>query len=76
MRLNTRGNDIQTAVRGAMTAPPINVNTREPLRREIELIEFERVLRIPVLDRNGKMIGSISHVDIAKLHSRFETRRH
>jgi CBS domain-containing protein len=48
-----------------MTAPAVTVGADEPLDRAIELMEQERIRRIPVIEADGKLVGILSQVDIA-----------
>jgi CBS domain-containing protein len=54
-----------TLARTIMSAQPLSVMADDPLRRAAQLMEREHLRRLPVVDRDGAIVGVISQVDIA-----------
>lgn len=54
----TKANDI-------MTLLPVTVFADDPLRTAIDVMEEEGIRRVPVVDKNGTIIGIVSQVDVA-----------
>lgn len=53
-------------VREIMTSPAITIGPDEDIRDAGRILEEKRIKRLPVVDREGKLIGIISRADIIK----------
>jgi CBS domain-containing protein len=58
--------DTTQLVEDAMTPDIISVGTDEPLERAIQIMAFEGVHRLIVLDRDGRLAGIITAMDILR----------
>ncbi|HLG23178.1 MAG TPA: CBS domain-containing protein [Candidatus Manganitrophaceae bacterium] len=47
-----------------MTADPVSVREDTPSEKIIEILQEKRLIRAPVVDKNGKLIGIVARRDI------------
>lgn len=47
-----------------MTQRPITVSAEEPINEALELMRQEKIRRLPVLDRRGKLVGIVTEKDL------------
>jgi CBS domain-containing protein len=65
VRAVAEGRDGKTKVSDCMTAHVETVNKNDSVDRVLELMERERVRRVPVTDRDGRIVGIIAQADLA-----------
>lgn len=53
-----------------MTAPPITVEPQASLAAAARVMEEQRVKRLPVVDREGVLVGIVSRRDLLRVHLR------
>lgn len=58
-----------TTARDIMTHMVVTVLPDETVNSAITLMRDEQVTRLPVIDREGRLIGMLSHTDIAAISS-------
>jgi CBS domain-containing protein len=54
-----------TLVQEVMTREPIACNPDDDVEKVLDAMQSHRIRRIPVIDRNGQLIGIIAQADIA-----------
>jgi acetoin utilization protein AcuB len=47
-----------------MTPRPVTVGLNEPINEALSLMRQEKIRRLPVLDKNGKLVGIVSEKDL------------
>jgi CBS domain-containing protein len=60
------GNPLSLEVRELMTQPVFTIGEWDHIDNAIELMEEKQVRRLPVVDRNGRIVGILSQSDLAK----------
>lgn len=55
----------RTLARDVMTRLPVTVQERSSLTDAMILMRTEKLRRLPVVDRNGTLVGILSQVDVA-----------
>jgi CBS domain-containing protein len=53
-----------------MTSPAITVESDTPLAAAARIMDSERVKRLPVTDRSGRLVGIVARSDLLKTHLR------
>jgi CBS domain-containing protein len=53
-------------VRALMTQPVYTAGELDPVERAADLMERKHVRRLPVVDRNGRLVGILSQTDLAR----------
>lgn len=67
-RVLARGrNPIDLHAEACMSTPAITIHQHAPIEECIRLMEENRIRRIPVLDRQGRICGIVSQVDLARI---------
>ncbi len=67
IRAVKEGKDIKNLVtEGIMTKNPITVKEDTPVSEIINILETKHIIRVPVVDKDGKLIGIVSRRDILK----------
>lgn len=68
MRVCARGLDMQSTTLGSvMTRNPVTVNENDSARRVMELMNHFGFRHVPVVDKEGRLIGVVSLRDISRL---------
>ncbi len=49
-----------------MTPRPITVNEETSLPEALELMRKEKIRRLPVLDKHGKLVGIVTELDLLR----------
>lgn len=75
VRAVAEGKDGKTTVRECMTDDVETVNKNDPVSAVLELMSQEQVRRIPVTDREGRLVGIIAQADLAVDYASDEPRR-
>jgi CBS domain-containing protein len=65
VRAVAEGRDGKAKVSDCMTAHVETVNKNDSVDRVLELMEREQVRRVPVTDRDGRIVGIIAQADLA-----------
>lgn len=64
----------RTSVESVMSRPAIVCSPDDPYEHALETMEHHQLRRVPVVDRQGRVVGIISQSDIAlRLHDRRQT---
>ena len=58
------------AAREAMTSPPVTIGPDRPLHEAADLMIRERINRLPVVGRAGRLLGIVTRADIVRAFSR------
>jgi CBS domain-containing protein len=58
-------NPAETSVQDVMTGSPITCYADDDLNETLEMMASHQVRRIPVIDRNGDIVGIIAQADVA-----------
>ena len=58
------------AAREAMTSPPVTIGPDRPLREAADLMIRERINRLPVVGRAGRLLGIVTRADVVRAFSR------
>jgi CBS domain-containing protein len=67
IRAVKQGKDLKNVTaEDIMTKNPITVNEDTPVNEIINILETKHILRVPVVDRDGKLAGIVSRRDILK----------
>ena len=53
-----------------MTRPAVTIGPDEPVTRAARLMYTRRVKRLPVTDKDGKLIGIVSRADVLSIYGR------
>lgn len=64
-----------TTARDIMTLLVVTVSPDETVNSAITLMRDEQVTRLPVTDREGRLIGMLSHTDIAAISSASQVQK-
>lgn len=59
-------NPADVEVRSLMTQPVYTASQFDPLDKATELMDQKHIRRLPVIDRNGRLVGILSQTDIAR----------
>lgn len=65
VRAVAEGKDGNTMVRDAMTTEVEAVNKNDPVSNVLNIMQREQVRRVPVTDREGRLVGIIAQADLA-----------
>lgn len=65
VRAVAEGKDGNTMVRDAMTKEVEAVNKNDPISNVLNVMQREQVRRVPVTDREGRLVGIIAQADLA-----------
>ena len=61
-----RSDGKETEGKGNHDAPPICVGEETPVSEIARIFAEKRINRVPVTDRNGKLVGIVSRADIVR----------
>jgi CBS domain-containing protein len=75
IRAVAEGKDGRTKVSECMTDDVETVNKNDPVRQVLELMQREQVRRVPVTDREGRLVGIIAQADLAVEYADTSHRR-
>lgn len=75
VRAVAEGKDGKTTVKEYMTDDVETVNKNDPVREVLRLMSQEQVRRVPVTDREGRLVGIIAQADLAVDYASEEPRR-
>jgi CBS domain-containing protein len=75
IRAVAQGKDGKTKVSECMTEDVETVNKNDPVRQVLELMQREQVRRVPVTDREGRLVGIIAQADLAIEYAETSHRR-
>ncbi|CAN5671524.1 hypothetical protein BH23GEM8_BH23GEM8_02120 [soil metagenome] len=75
IRAVAEGKDGRTKVSECMTDDVETVNKNDPVRQVLELMQREQVRRVPVTDREGRLVGIIAQADLAVAYADTSHRR-
>jgi CBS domain-containing protein len=75
IRAVAQGKDGKTKVSECMTDDVETVNKNDPVRQVLELMQREQVRRVPVTDREGRLVGIIAQADLAVEYAETSHRR-
>ncbi|HEX6924975.1 MAG TPA: CBS domain-containing protein [Longimicrobiaceae bacterium] len=65
VRAMAEGKGGNTTVRECMTTDVETVNKNDPVEEVLQVMEQEQVRRVPVTDREGRLVGIIAQADLA-----------
>lgn len=65
VRAVAEGMDGKAKVSDCMTSKVATANKNDPVDRVVDLMEREQVRRVPVTDREGRLVGIIAQADLA-----------
>lgn len=63
--LDGRADPLQLTARDVMSKPIIYCNANEELEDAVTIMESKRIRRLPVIDKNRRMVGMLSLGDVA-----------
>ncbi|MBI3599297.1 MAG: CBS domain-containing protein [Nitrospinae bacterium] len=67
IRAVKQGKDLKNVTaEDIMTKNPITVNEDTPVSDIINILETKHIIRVPVVDKDGKLVGIVSRRDILK----------
>lgn len=67
IRAVKQGKDLKNvAAEDIMTKNPITANEDTPVNEIINILETKHILRVPVVDKDGKLAGIVSRRDVLK----------
>jgi CBS domain-containing protein len=75
IRAVAQGKDGKTKVSECMTEDVETVNKNDPVRQVLELMQREQVRRVPVTDRECRLVGIIAQADLAIEYAETSHRR-
>jgi CBS domain-containing protein len=75
IRAVANGKDGKTKVSECMSDDVETVNKNDPVRQVLELMQREQVRRVPVTDREGRLVGIIAQADLAVEYADTSHRR-
>lgn len=58
-------NPADLIARDVMTHLVVTIDSEETLDDAIDMMRLEKITRLPVTDKSGKLVGMLSHTDIA-----------
>lgn len=64
-----RRNPLELCADTCMTTPVVTIHQHAPIQDCLRLMEENRIRRIPVVDRQGRVCGIVSQADIARVLS-------
>lgn len=56
---------MRTSVESVMSRPPIACSPDDPYEHALQAMERNRIRRVPVVDRSGRVVGIVSQADVA-----------
>ena len=69
------GHDGSATVEGSMTANVATVGRNDTVHDVLDVMKRERVRRVPVTDRDGRLVGIISQADLAVAYAGLDLER-
>lgn len=75
VRAVAEGKDGNTTVRDCMTSDVETVNKNDRVGEVLNVMEREQVRRVPVTDREGRLVGIIAQADLSVDYARSNPRR-
>jgi CBS domain-containing protein len=75
VRVLAAGKDGKAKVEGYMTEQVRTVNKNAPVREVFEIMKREQVRRVPVTDRDGRLVGIVAQADLAVEYAGLDLQR-
>jgi CBS domain-containing protein len=75
IRVLAEGMDVETRVSDVMTGQVETVNQNDSVHRVLEVMKREQVRRVPVTDREGRLVGVIAQADLAVSYAGLDPQR-
>jgi CBS domain-containing protein len=75
VRAVAEGKDGKAKVSDCMTSEVETVNKNDPVDQVLQLMQREQVRRVPVTDREGRLVGIIAQADLATEYAETSHRR-
>jgi signal-transduction protein with cAMP-binding, CBS, and nucleotidyltransferase domain len=75
IRAVAEGKDGKAKVSDCMTDQVSSVNKNDAVRQVLSLMEREQIRRVPVTDREGRLVGIIAQADLATEYAETSHRR-